>query len=206
MPPQQSRPDSARTLASFKKEVAALKQQVAKLTKAVEKLQRPQSVQATKLVVNTLEIQNKKDVVVASIDAKGNLFCRSVMAASTKEGRDELNSGTVSSLGLQLIEESEETPALNAFAKSGSAKIELRDLRSKGGLDLATKGGFLIGYDKNTGTASVILSNNTTGGRLAVQSTRKSSKACVIVDISHFNGGGRIKVSNTTGTSVANLP
>ena len=38
MPPQQSRPDSARTLASFKKEVVALKQQVAKLTKAVEKI------------------------------------------------------------------------------------------------------------------------------------------------------------------------
>ena len=198
-------------LAALRKEVAGLKKQMAKLEKAAQKAAKPGRLRATRAVVDSLDVADATGKVVASIDNKGNLFCRTVWASTDKNVRGVFLDGVtfrkVSAASIELIGPTGNTPALEANISGNYGQIHLRDLKSKQQLTLQGSGAPITAYDDKSGTAAItMMSNVASGGQLKLIGTNAGSKATAVLSVSHLTNAGALRLDDAAGNTVGKLP
>ncbi len=200
--------------ASVEKTVAQLQREVAKLDKTVARLQAAASkagkLRATKLVVDSLDVVDGSGKVVASIDNKGNLFCRTVWASTGKNVRGVFIDGVtyrkVSAASLELIGPTGNNPVLEATQLGSGGQITLKSATSKQRLLLQGSGAPLIAYDDAGVEAVIVQSNVPAGGQINLLGTEKNSKAKAKLRVSHLSYAGELILTDANGNNVAKLP
>ena len=205
-----SAPRKSPELAELKKEVAALKKELAKLRKDVEAGQKPGKLRAKAATVESLEIVDGSGRVVAAVDKKGNLFCRSVWVAEERGKRgvfiDGVKHRKISAGRLELIGLDAANPSLEASGE-GAGVVHLRDPQSKQQVLLQGAGSALIAQNAESGETTVVLAcNGPDGGHLNLRSAVKGSKARAVIGISHATKAGAILLTDEKNQTVGKLP
>ena len=205
-----SAPRKSPELAELKKEVAVLKKELAKLRKEVEAGRRPGKLRAKAATVESLEIVDGSGRVVASVDPKGNLFCRSVWVAEERGKRgvfiDGVKHRKISAGRLELVGLDAASPAVEASGE-GAGVVHLRDPQSRQQVLLQGSGAALIATHRETGEATVLLSaNDSAGGHVQLRSSAKGGKARAVIGISHVTKAGAVLLTDEKNQTVGKLP
>lgn len=201
---------SGKEIKSLRKELAALQKQVSKLQTQLAKVQQPTKLRAGKLTVQSLEVVDGNGKVVASIDAKGNLFCLTAWASTGKNVRGVFIDGRaerkVSAGSLELIEPVGNNPGVIGVSRPFGAALYIRNPQTKQQLTLQGSGAPIIAFDEQGAGAAMIEVNSPAGGILTLKGTKAGSKALAKVSVSHLTNAGAVYLADANGNKVAGLP
>jgi hypothetical protein len=200
-----------RKLAELRRKIAALEKQLRRLDKAAAAKRAPRRLVAEELVVYSLKVVDATGRLVAEIDAKGNLFSRTVWASTDKHVRGVFLDGgatrKVSAGMVELIGETGNAPDLVATGRPDGGRIELKSRKDRQWLKLAASGAPIRAGEHTRGAEAAVLSTNEPAGAvLRLLGTDAGSKAEVHLGVSPRSRAGQLNLMDAEGRIVGRLP
>ncbi len=219
LPPMKKRKTPTATPASdlkaLRKEMDALKTEVAKLRKAAEDAKKPGKIRATSVVVDSIQVVDASGTLVAEIDGKGNLFCRTVWANSGKRGRgvfiDGARNRKIVAGTLELIGLEGNKPGVRATCSSngGLLTVQSTEKESHKKVVLQGSGAALMAYGhqaKSSRAGATLSVAKSGGGSIHLTSTDAGNKGGAILRSTHVTGEGALFLKDAKGKIVGKLP
>ena len=201
---------SASEIKALQKQVTALQKEVGKLQKAVHAATNPQRLRATRAVVESLQVVDSSGKLVAEIDNKGNLFCRTVWASTGKNTRgvfiDGVTFRSVSAGKLELIGTKGNTPAVEINGWGSAGDVKVRDTKSKQQVWLQGSGSALYAYDDQGNPTVRISAHIPAGGEVLLSGKGATAKAIAKLWVHHLTNAGAVSLVDSKGDEVAHLP
>lgn len=201
---------SSSEIKALQKQLASLQKEVGKLQKAVEAARRPKSLRATRAVVDSLQVVDSNGKVVAEIDKKGNLFCRTVWASTDKNIRgvfiDGVTLRSVSAGKLELIGLKGNTPAVEINGWGAAGDLTVRDLATKQQVQLQGSGNAIRATDDQGASTVSISGHQPAGGKIELMGKGTAAKAKAQVWIHHLTNAGAVSLIDSAGSQVGRLP
>ena len=197
--------------AALRKDLAEVKRELAKVQKILEKMTIPGKLQATKATVTSLELVDAEGEKLATLDAKGTLFCQKIIVAGAEKKNGIVIEGgedrRITAGKLDLRSETSNKPMVEIDGDQGVGKVQLHNRDSKQNVWLQAEGVPLAASNDLSGGVTVkIASNGENGGRMQLTGIKKAAKSSAIIGISHHTSSGAVVLQDKSGAITGQLP